>query len=243
MKNERYFHTFSIFEEAQVFFDRNYTSVYDESESLPEQRRHIGGAFASSEKDITALFREAKGVLENMPRYTHMEAYEFRKEEKPVWADNVVWLNIYLNDEKIGDMGLLAKKASMECGIKNLSVMLFELDGTKLKPLKSRTNHFEHLAEYPETDYDISMLFDVDAMWKDMYDVIMGKKKASAMLKDAAFVDEYRGKQIPKGKKSVTIRLTIGSDEKTLTSQEIENAANKVMKKLTKQMGAELRTQ
>ena len=243
MKNERYFHTFSIFEEAQVFFDRNYTSVYDESESLPEQRRHIGGAFASSEKDITALFREAKGVLENMPRYTHMEAYEFRKEEKPVWADNVVWLNIYLNDEKIGDMGLLAKKASMECGIKNLSVMLFELDGTKLKPLKSRTNHFEHLAEYPETDYDISMLFDVDAMWKDMYDVIMGKKKASAMLKDAAFVDEYRGKQIPKGKKSVTIRLTIGSDEKTLTSQEIESAANKVMKKLTKQMGAELRTQ
>ena len=243
VKNERYFHTFSIFEEAQVFFDRNYTNVYDETESLPEQRRHIGAAFASSEKDITTLFREAKGVLENMPRFTHMEAYEFRKEEKPVWADNVVWLNIYLNDEKIGDMGLLAKKASMECGIKNLSVMLFELDGTKLKALKSRTNHFEHLAEYPETDYDISMLFDVDAMWKDMYDVIMGKKKASAMLKDAAFVDEYRGKQIPKGKKSVTIRLTIGSDEKTLTSQEIENAANKVMKKLTKQMGAELRTQ
>ncbi len=243
VKNERYFHTFSIFEEAQVFFDRNYTNVYDETESLPEQRRHIGAAFASSEKDITTLFREAKGVLENMPRFTHMEAYEFRKEEKPVWADNVVWLNIYLNDEKIGDMGLLAKKASMECGIKNLSVMLFELDGTKLKALKSRTNHFEHLAEYPETDYDISMLFDVDAIWKDMYDVIMGKKKASALLKDAVFVDEYRGKQIPKGKKSVTIRLTIGSDEKTLTSQEIESAANKVMKKLTKQMGAELRTQ
>ena len=75
------------------------------------------------------------------------------------------------------------------------------------------------------------------------YDAIMGKKKASALLKDAAFVDEYRGKQIPQGKKSVTIRLTIGSDEKTLTSQEIESAANQVMKKLGKKMGAELRTQ
>jgi len=99
-QDERYFHTFSIFEEAQVFFDRNYTSVYDATESLPEQRRHIGAAFASSEKDINTLFREAKGVLENMPRYTHMEAYEFRKEEKPFWADNVVWLNIYLGNEK-----------------------------------------------------------------------------------------------------------------------------------------------
>ena len=243
VKNERYFNDFSIFEEAQVFFDRNYSAVYDDRELLPEQRRHIGAAFASSVKDIHTLFREAKGVLEYMPRYTHMEAFEFRKEEKPVWADNVVWLNLFLDGQKIGDMGLVAKKVSMECGIKNLSVMLFELDATKLKPLKSRTNKFTHLAEYPKTDYDISMLFDSGTSWHDIYDAIMGQKKASALLKDAAFVDEYRGKQIPDGKKSVTIRLTIGSDEKTLTSQEIENAAGQVMKKLSKKTGAELRTQ
>lgn len=243
VKNERYFNDFAIFEEAQVFFDRNYTSPYDETEQLPEQRRHIGAAFASSVKDITMLFREAKGVLEYMPRYTHMEGFEFRKEEKPVWADNVVWLNIYLGDEKIGDMGLVAKKVSMDCGIKNLSVMLFELDATKLIPLKSRTNKFTHLAEYPETDYDISMLFDSNAVWADIYDVIMGQKKQGSLVKEASFVDEYRGKQIPAGKKSVTIRLTIGSTEKTLTSQEIENAANQVMKKLGKKLGAELRTQ
>ena len=243
VKNERYFNDFAIFEEAQVFFDRNYTAAYDETELLPEQKRHIGAAFASSVKDITELFREAKGVLEYMPRYTHMEGFEFRKEEKPVWADNVVWMNIFRGDEKIGDMGLVAKKVSMDCGIKNLSVMLFELDVTKLVPLKSRTNRFTHLAEYPETDYDISMLFDSGTAWADIYDAIMGQKKASALLKDAAFVDEYRGKQIPAGKKSVTIRLTIGSSEKTLTSQEIESAANQVMKKLGKKMGAELRTQ
>ncbi len=243
VKNERYYNDFSIFEEAQVFADRNYTAPYDETELLPEQKRHIGGAMASSVKKITELFREMKGVLEYMPRYTHMEGFTFRKEEKPVWADNVVWLNIYLGEDKIGDMGLLNKKASMACGIKNLQVMLFELDATMLKPLKSRTNKFVHLTEYPETDYDISMLFDSDAAWKDIYNSIMGKKKAAALLKNAEFVDEYRGKQVPAGKKSVTIRLTIGSDEKTLTSQEIENAAGQVMKKLRKLMGAELRTQ
>ena len=127
-------------------------------------------------------------MIEYMPRYTHMEAFTFRKEEKPVWADHVVWLNIYLGEQKIGDMGLVAKKVSMECGIKNLSVMLFELDATKLKPLKSRTNKFTHLDEYPKTDYDISMLFDSNAVWKDIYEAIMGEKKASALLKDASFV-------------------------------------------------------
>lgn len=142
-KNERYFNDFSIFEEAQVFHDANYTSPYDKSELLPEQRRHIAGAFASSVKDVKELFQEAKGVLEYMPRYTHQAAFEFRKEEKPVWADNVVWLNIYRGDEKIGDMGLLAKKASMDCGIKNLSVMLFELDVLP-KPLPSTWNESFH---------------------------------------------------------------------------------------------------
>ena len=243
MKNERYFDAFSIFEEAQVFFDRNYTSRYDPTESLPEQRRHIAAAFAGSTKDVSLLFREAKGVLEYMPRFTHMEGFTFRKEEKPVWADSVVWLNVYRGEEKIGDLGLLSKKVSLACGIKNLSVMLFEIDASKLVPLRSRTNKFTHLAEYPETDYDISMLFDSGVKWTDIHDAILGQKKASALLKDASFVDEYRGKQIPAGKKSVTIRLTIGSGEKTLTSQEIESAANQVMKKLEKKLGAELRTQ
>ena len=241
VKNERYFNDFSIFEEAQVFMDEDYTSPYDATESLPKQRRHIAAAFASSAKSLSEMFREVKGVLEYMPRYTHMEAFTFRKEEKPVWADNVVWQNLYLGDVKIGDMGLLDKKVSMDCGIKNLSVILFEIDTTLLKPLISRTNKFTHLAEYPETDYDISMLFDSSASWEEIRDVIV--KKESGLIKNAAFVDEYRGKQIPAGKKSVTIRLTIGSKEKTLTSEEIENAANSVMKQLTKRMGAELRAQ
>ena len=76
---------------------------------------------------------------------------------------------------------------SLECGIKNLSVMLFELDASRLQPLKSRTNKFTHLAEYPEVEYDISMLFDSEAVWNDIYDAIMGQKKASALVKNADF--------------------------------------------------------
>ena len=241
VKNERYFNEFSMFEEAQVFTDSDYTSPYDPIESLPKQRRNIAGSIASATKKVNDLFRELKGFLEYMPRYTHMEGFTFRKDVKPVWADNVVWQNIYVGDVKVGDLGLVAKKVTMDCGIKNLSVMVFEMDTTLLKPLISRTNRFTHLAEYPETDYDISMLFDSSATWEEIRNVIAVKENGP--VKNASFVDEYRGKQIPAGKKSVTIRLTIGSKEKTLTSDEIENAANSVMKQLSKRMGAELRTQ
>ena len=240
VKNERYYSEFAIFETAQVFRDENYTSPYDEREKLPSQRKNVAGAFASAGKDVTALFRKAKGVIEMMPRYTHMEGFTFKQTEKPVWADNVVWLNIYLGEEKVGDLALLAKKVSMACGIRNLNVMLFEIDQDSLKPFKSRTNTFTHMPEYPMTDYDISMLLDGEVQWKDVAQTIGGVK--SELLHGAAFVDEYRGKQVPDGKKSMTVRLTIGAKDKTLTSTEIEEAASNVLKKLAKRFGAELRS-
>lgn len=239
VKNERYFDEFSIFETAQVFRDENYTSPYDPREKLPSQRKNVAGAFATTDKDITALFRKAKGVVEMMARYVHMEALTFKQAEKPVWADNVVWLNIYRGDEKVGDLALLAKKVSMACGIKNMNVMLFQLDQDSLVPLKSRTNTFTHLAEYPMTDYDISLLVDGSVQWKDVAQTVRGIK--SELLHGAAFVDEYRGKQVPAGKKSLTLRLAIGSKDKTLTSSEIEEVASGVLNKIAKRFGAELR--
>ena len=239
VKNERYFDEFSIFETAQVFRDENYTSPYDPREKLPSQRKNVAGAFATTDKDITALFRRAKGVVEMMARYVHMEALTFKQAEKPVWADNVVWLNIYRGDEKVGDLALLAKKVSMACGIKNMNVMLFQLDQDSLVPLKSRTNTFTHLAEYPMTDYDISLLVDGSVQWKDVAQTVRGIK--SELLHGAAFVDEYRGKQVPAGKKSLTLRLAIGSKDKTLTSAEIEEVASGVLNKIAKRFGAELR--
>ena len=239
VKNERYFDEFSIFETAQVFRDENYTSPYDPREKLPSQRKNVAGAFASADKDITALFRKAKGVVEMMARYVHMETLTFRQTEKPVWADNVVWLNICRGEEKVGDLALLSKKVSMACGIKNLNVMLFQLDQDSLVPLKSRTNTFTHMAEYPMTDYDISLLLDGSVQWKDVLQTVGGIK--SELLHGASFVDEYRGKQVPAGKKSLTLRLSIGSKEKTLTSSEIEEVASSVLNKIAKRFGAELR--
>ena len=240
VKNERYFDEFSIYETAQVFRDENYTTPYDPREKLPSQRKHVAGAFVCGGKDVTTLFRKAKGVLEMMPRYTHMEGFTFKQVEKPVWADNVVWLNVYLGEERIGDLALLSKKVSMECGIKNLNVMLFELDQDCMKPFRSRTNSFTHLPEYPMTEYDISVLLPGEVKWEDVAQTIRGVK--SELFHGAQFVDEYRGKQVPDGKKSVTVRLAIGSKEKTLTSAEIEEVANGVINKLVKRFGAELRS-
>ncbi len=242
-KNERYYDEFAIFEEGQVISDVSFTSKYDERELLPEQRRTIAGAFVGDYKNLTSLFRSAKGVIGSMPRFTHMEAFTFEKKEKPAWADETVWLNLVLDGAIIGNFALLSKKASMACDIKNVAVILFELDTTVLKPFTSRTNRFEHLPEYPLVDYDISFLFDSSLTWEVIYAPLEKEIAKNPLLHGASFVDEYRGKQIPEGKKSVTVRLLIGSMEKTLTSQEIEKCANTVVTRLSKMLNADMRTQ
>ena len=239
VKNERNFDEFDIFEEAQIFLDSDYTSDYD-GEKLPAQKKHLGCAFVGSSDNVAELFRRAKGVIGSMPRFTHMEAFTFEKTEKPYWADETVWLNICLNGKKIGDLALLSKKAALACGIKVLSAILVELDMDALIPFKSRTNRFARLSEFPMNDYDISFLVDSMVKWDEIYGAVMSKK--NELLRDVKFVDEYKGKQIPAGKKSITIRLVIGSDQKTLTGEEIEQVANSILKRIAKTIGAEIRT-
>ena len=94
-------------------------------------------------------------------------------------------------------------------------------------------------AEELPRDYS-DILVDSMVKWDDIYTAVMSKK--GELLRDVKFVDEYKGKQIPAGKKSVTLRLVIGSSEKTLTGEEIEQVAGSVLKRLTKTVGAEIRT-
>jgi phenylalanyl-tRNA synthetase beta chain len=91
------------------------------------------------------------------------------------------------------------------------------------------------------TDYDISMLFDLTVKWDEIYEVITSKKGPDSLLRGATYIEEYKGRQVPEGKKSITFRLLIGSLEKTLTSEEIEGNANAIIKRLKKALGAEAR--
>lgn len=233
--NLRYFSDFRIFELTQVFSDRNYHSINSEDELLPEMARHLGAAFVGS--DARALFREAKGVLEYMHRAVQMEPLGFVQNGKPSWADEKLWINVTRGGEVIGSLGLVSPKCAKAAGIKRSLVMLFEIDVEKLVPLASRQNEFAHLPKYPLADFDLSIVFDDSVAWSDIEAIA---RKAD-LVKDVRFIDEYRGKQIGAGKKSVSFRIWVGSDKGALTSEQIENVAKQVSKKINKKFGGDVR--
>lgn len=238
-ENLRFFDEFAIYELTQVFSGAAFDTPYDEREKLPATRRSLAGAFVGREHAAGELFRKAKGMLEHMPRFVHMEGIEFLSSAKAPWADDTVWLDIALpGDEAIGQVALLSRKSAHDAGIRSAGVILFELDVERLAPLLSRSNQYRAIPALPQVEYDISMLFDESVKWEQISAAAASKE---AIMLGVSFVDEYRGKQIPPGKKSITLRVLLGSSVKTLTSEEIEQTAAKVAKRLTKQLGGELR--
>lgn len=233
--NLRYFGDFRVFELTPVFFNRNFKSINDTAEKLPEMARHLGAAFVGS--DARTLFREAKGVLEYMYRVVHMEPVTFAQADKPLWAEDKLWLSVLRGDEVIGCIGLVSPKTLKDAGIKHANAVIFEIDVEKLVPLASRDNTFTHLPEYPLVEFDLSVVFDEAVKWTDIHALAI----KTELVKEVSFVEEYRHASIGEGKKSVTLRAKIGSDKGTLTSEQIETASKQIMKKMTKKLGGEVR--
>lgn len=231
-KNLRYFDKMKIFELTQVF-EPGATNPSEEAETLPLMRKSLAAAIVG--KDPVKVFREAKGVIELMPRIAQIEGLSFAQQEKPGWADQKVWLNIMSDDQVIGTLALLSVQAMHAADIRKTMAAVIELDLEKLEPLPSRENKYQPLPQLPLVEQDFSVLVDRTVKWQEIEDLISG------MVKRCAFVEEYTGKQVPDDKKSVMFRVWLGSDTKTLTAEEIDAESQRILNKIKKKLGGEIR--
>lgn len=233
-KNLRYYDEFNLFETSQVYIKGDYRPS-EEDEILPIQHNSLTGCIVG--KNARDIFYQAKGVLENMARYCHMEELKLEQLEKPGWADKNAYLNITLDGEIIGSLGLVSIQALSEAKIKRANVAMFEINADKLIPYASRTNKYERLPELPLVEKDLSLIVDKDVAWSALSDSI------KSLVAEVEFVDEYRGEKIPDGKKSITLKVKMLNEGTTMTSEQITEKINKILKVLDKKCGATLRTE
>lgn len=229
-ENLRYFDHFRIFELTQVF-RKGQTSPSEPDEVLPLQQKSLAAALVGD--DAMTLFREAKGILEALPRLVQIEPIGFTQINQPSWADPKMWLTITDREgEPIGELGLLSLRAERLSGIKHQLTLLFELNVEKLVPLASRDNHYQPLPQYPEVWQDLNVVVSEETKWAALAETI------APLVKRSRFVEEYHGKQLPEGTKSLIFRYWLGSDEKTLTAEEIEKANAEILHTLETELGA-----
>jgi phenylalanyl-tRNA synthetase beta chain len=75
-------------------------------------------------------------------------------------------------------------------------------------------------------------------------DAILRSAKSAdkALIQSASVFDVYQGKGVPEGKKSVAIAVRLQPDERTLTDQDLDAVAQKIVAAVAKATGATLRS-
>ena len=230
--NLRFFDDMKLFELTQVF-RQGEMNPSEPAETLPAQPRYLAAALAG--QDPVRLFREAKGVLEQMPQVVQIAPVSFEQQQQPAWADKKVWLNIVHQGQVVGSLGLLSARSARLADIKRTCIALFELDMELLQPLPSRENKYYPLPRFPLVEQDLSIVVDAAVKWQDIEALITGK------VRRCSFIEAYTGRQVPPGKKSILLRVWLGSDEGTLTTEAIDAQMQRIVKTIQAKLGGAIR--
>jgi phenylalanyl-tRNA synthetase beta chain len=102
-----------------------------------------------------------------------------------------------------------------------------------------RQRRFAPVPKYPAAARALSITLPEQTLAKDVISVI--KRAGGAILRSVEVDDEYRGTQVPDGRKGLTLRLIFQSEEKTLTGKEASTTEAKIIKALRAELGAEQR--
>ena len=138
----------------------------------------------------------------------------------------------------VGVAGLLSRTVCEAAGVRG-DLWAAELDGEWLLEKGTIARRFRPIPRHPEVERDIAVVLDADVLWRDVAAAV-SDLEIPALRRFVPF-DTYTGEQIPKGKKSIAIRLRFGLDERTLQSDEVDEAVDRIVGRLAERFGAVLR--
>ena len=183
-------------------------------------------------------FGEVKGVVQELAARLNPSAQVVaRPSSIPQFMDGR-GAEVLLNGQFWGWVGELDRSVTDQLDLRD-AVTIAELDLSVLESTADLVPKFKPLPSYQGSSRDLNFVLDDAVTWSELEATVRGA--AGPLLESVAFGGQYRGKQIPEGKKSYLITLTYRSSERTLTSEEIDAAQQSVIQACKNALGGELR--
>ena len=186
-------------------------------------------------------FFDAKGIVETVVRELCIDRFRMVKpgEGELPWLQPGKGATLMLGGEVAGWLGEVHPLVAHKFDIDDVVVAL-ELDIRRFIKVAKPTRDFVTPPRYPAIEVDIALVVDEDVAHQSIEQRITALGKKST-LESARLFDVYRGKGVPAGKKSMAYRLSYRAEDRTLTSEEVEKAHEKVLARLKQDFGAQLR--
>ncbi len=147
---------------------------------------------------------------------------------------------ITLNKDLIGCIGQLHPDLNDNLEI-GKNVYIFEVDLDKISHSFSKSNtNFKPLPKFPYIERDLSLVVNRDISVSEILEEI--NKIKLDTIENAYVFDVYHGGNLEVGKKSISVKIILRAQDKTLTDEEANQIQKKTLDKLGLALGAELRT-
>ena len=181
-------------------------------------------------------FFNLKGIIESVLRKYGLTNWDESNEVPDYFSEGITILK---NKKKIVEFGLVKKEISHSFSI-NLHVFYAEFDNDMLIDVY---NDFEfkvkNISKFPTSKRDFSLLLDNSVTFKEIKKLAF--RLDNKILKKVTLFDVYKGKDLPKNKKSYGISFFFNSKGKTLTDIQIDKIMDKFKKEFHLNLNAELR--
>jgi phenylalanyl-tRNA synthetase beta chain len=201
----------------------------------------IGGG-SSGERECLAVigqdYFDVKGAIESLLETLRCAAsLSVEPLNQPVFATGRA-ATIKLGAKAIGVIVEPSAASMKDYGAEG-TCGLAELDFEALVSTWTQVPEMTELPRFPTAERDLAFVLAGSVSWAQVE--ATARKAADATLRSIELFDEFTGKQLGAGKKSLAFRLRFRHDDRTLTSEEIQAQMDAVIKAVTKELGGELR--
>jgi phenylalanyl-tRNA synthetase beta chain len=183
-------------------------------------------------------FYALKGVCENILKLADVKNISYK-----AVTDNTSFhpgrcAEILADGKVIGTFGQIHPLTASNYGV-DAAVYAAELDFDAIFDMMNGEKLYTPLPKFPATTRDFSFVCD-EALEVGTLQAVMSNA-GGKLVESVNLFDIYRGPQIGENKKSVSFRVTLRAADRTLTVEEAEKAASKILSALEKELGISLR--
>ncbi|NCO80203.1 phenylalanine--tRNA ligase subunit beta [bacterium] len=154
-----------------------------------------------------------------------------------IWHPKIC-AEIKVDHEEIGFLGEISQKILGDLEIEG-KLVVFDIDFEKLQRLSSEETIYQPISRYPAAVRDIAVLVPPEVRVEEVLNKI--ETAAGILVRDVDLFDIYEGEELPEGKKNLAFHIIYQAKDRTLSSKEIDEIQDKIIKALEEELEWEVR--
>ena len=163
---------------------------------------------------------------------------EFEKNSTSPWHPGRSAL-VKANGIVLGAFGQLHPNVVSSYGF-NKDLFGFELFGDLVIQAASEDRKFKNFGKMPYAVEDLALVVQSEQSAFAIQDAI--KRAGGSHIESVNLFDIFTGTQIGEGKKSLTFRLVLRSEERTLTAEDLSTIRDRILRRVREDFGAQVRS-